>query len=530
MPKRLSIGYKYNDMSKIPILWVDDEIDLLKPHILFLENKGYQVNPCNNGREALELIQESPFEVVLLDENMPGINGLETLSELKQIKPALPVVMITKNEAEHIMEEAIGSKISDYLIKPVNPNQILLCLKKLLQHQHLVAEKTIQNYQQEFRSIALSLHDLNSHQDWIQFYEKMVYWELELEHLEDNSMLEIFETQMQEANRLFSKFVEQNYPEWLGNATNTPTLSHHLMEQEVFPRLHSHEPTLLVVIDNLRLDQWKVIADSLRPHYNLTSENNYYSILPTATQYARNALFSGLTPLEMEKKYPDWWKNDTDEGGKNLFEKEFLGANILRKNLDIKWSYHKIKKLSEGRQLLKTLQNHSQEALTVVVYNFVDMISHAKTEMEIIKELAADNKAYRSLTRSWFNNSPLLELIQKAASLNFQLLLTTDHGTINVKTPSSLIGDRETSQNLRYKTGRGMTFEKKQVMVANDPNQLQLPRLALNSQFVFAKEDAYFVYPKNYNYYAKHFLNSYQHGGISLEEMIVPFVALTPRS
>lgn len=517
-------------MSKIPILWVDDEIDLLKPHILFLENKGYQVHPCNNGREALDLIQHLPFEVVLLDENMPGLNGLETLSELKQIQPALPVVMITKNEAEHIMEEAIGSKISDYLIKPVNPNQILLCLKKLLQHRHLVAEKTIQNYQQEFRAIALSLHDLNTHEDWARFYEKMVYWELELEHLDDSSMLEIFETQMQEANRLFSKFIEQNYPSWISDGIDAPTLSHQLLEREVFPRLQQHKPTLLVVIDNLRLDQWKIVANSLRPFYNIATEKNYYSILPTATQYARNALFSGLTPLDMEKAYPDWWRNDTDAGGKNLFEKEFLGALIERKKQGIKWSYHKIKQLSEGRQLLKTLQNQKQENLTVVVYNFVDMISHAKTEMELIKELAADNKAYRSLTRSWFNHSPLFEMMQKAAQLDFQLLLTTDHGTINVRTPSSLIGDRETSQNLRYKTGRGMTFEKKQVMVAEDPQQLQLPRLGLNSQFVFAKEDTFFVYPKNYNYYAKHFLNSYQHGGISLEEMIVPFVAMTARS
>jgi hypothetical protein len=302
------------------------------------------------------------------------------------------------------------------------------------------------------------------------------------------------------------------------------------LAQEVLPRLSSSKPTLLVVIDNLRLDQWKIISQSLTNLYTVEAEKKYYSLLPTATQYARNALFSGMTPLAMSKTHPEWWKNDTDEGGKNLFEKEFLGAHLKRKNLDLKWSYHKIRNLTEGRQLVKSFQNHAKEQLTVVVYNFVDMISHAKTEMEIIKELAADNKAYRSLTRSWFNNSPLLEIIQKAAMLNFNLLLTTDHGTVNVQTPSSIIGDRETSQNLRYKTGRGLTYEPKQVMATDDPEQLGLPRLSFNHQFVFAKEDAYFLYPKNYNYFAKLFQNSFQHGGISLEEMIIPFVAMTPKS
>lgn len=517
-------------MQKIPILWVDDEIDLLKPHILFLADKGYQVTPCNNGREALDLIQETAFELVLLDENMPGLSGLETLTEVKQKQPTLPIVMITKNEAEHIMEEAIGSKISDYLIKPVNPHQILLCLKKLLQHNHLVSEKTIQNYQQEFRAIALSLNDLQTFDDWAAFYNKMVFWELELEHLEDTSMFEIFETQMQEANQLFAKFIENNYEEWIQNPSLAPTLSHQLLDREVFPKLRKEQPSLLLVIDNLRLDQWKIISDTFRSYYTIQEEKTYCSILPTATQYARNALFSGLTPLQMETMHPNWWKNDTDEGGKNLYEEAFLETHLKRKKHDVKWSYHKIKQLAEGKHLVRLLQNHSKEQLTVVVYNFVDMISHAKTEMEIIKELAADNKAYRSLTKSWFNNSPLLELIQKAAKLGFQLFLTTDHGTVKVKSPSSLMGDRETSQNLRYKTGRGMTFESKHVMTANDPHSLELPRLALNSQFVFAKEDVYFVYPKNYNHYARLFLNSYQHGGISLEEMIVPFVALTPRS
>ena len=335
---------------------------------------------------------------------------------------------------------------------------------------------------------------------------------------------------MKEANQLFAKFIEHNYEDWLKKTLPAPTLSHNLLDREVFPRLKSKQPTLLIVIDNLRWDQWKGIAQHIGDYYALTEEKKYFSIIPTATQYARNAIFSGLTPLEMSKTHPEWWRNDTDEGGKNLYEKEFLKAQLQRKNIALAWSYHKIRNLSEGKQLVKTFQNHTQEQLTVIVYNFVDMISHAKTEMEIIKELAADNKAYRSLTKSWFANSPLLEIIQKAASHKFNLLLTTDHGTVNVGSPSSLIGDRETSQNLRYKTGRDLTYESKDVMACQAPEEVQLPRLALNSQFVFAKEDNYFVYPKNYNHFAKLFQNSFQHGGISMEEMIIPFVVMSPKS
>lgn len=515
-------------MERIKILWVDDEIEMLKPHILFLEGRGYTTTGCNNGQDALDMIEAHSYDVILLDENMPGLNGLETLVEIKNKKPNIPVVMITKNEEEQIMEDAIGSKISDYLIKPVNPNQILLSLKKLLNQKNLVAEKTTQSYQQEFGKIAQSLLDLNTYEDWIAYFKKLMYWELELESLEDSSLFEIFETQMKEANTQFAKFITKNYPKWM-QGQSAPVLSHTVFDKYVVPELQEHQPTLLVLIDNLRYDQWKTIAPELRTLFTLEEEQTYFSILPTATQYARNAFFSGLTPLEIERRFPQWWKNDSDEGGKNLYEKELLEAHWKFLNLSRPISYHKITQLQQSQQLIKNLQNHTHEGLTTVVYNFVDMISHAKTEMEVIKELAPDNKAYRSITLSWFKNSPLKEVLKKAATLGFKVLLTTDHGTINVGHPSQVVGDRETSLNLRYKTGRSLSYESKEVLECKDPHSFQLPSVSMNSPFVFAKGDYYFVYKNNYNHFVNFFKNTFQHGGVSMEEMIIPFIVLNPR-
>ncbi|MBT2162997.1 T9SS response regulator signal transducer PorX [Zobellia barbeyronii] len=513
-------------MNKISILWVDDEIDLLKPHIIFLQGKGYDVITCQSGQEALEELQKSRVDIIFLDENMPGISGLETLAEIKILDSSIPVVMITKSEEEFIMEEAIGSKIADYLIKPVNPNQILLSLKKNLDHSRLVSEKTTSNYQQEFRKIAMDLSMVNSVEEWVDLYKRLIYWELRLEDIEDNSMFEILESQKAEANTHFGKFVERNYESWFDS--DGPVLSHTLFKDLVKPELKD-SPTLLLVIDNLRYDQWYAFEDTVSSFYKKNKEESYFSILPTATQYARNAIFSGLTPMAMEKKYPQWWKNDTDEGGKNLHEADFLGEQIKRLGLNLKWEYHKISSLKQGKNLSQNFKSQKDNDLTVLVYNFVDMISHSKTEMEVIKELASNDKAYRSLTQSWFKNSPLLEIIQQAQQMGMKLIITTDHGTINVKQPSKVIGDKETSLNLRYKTGRSLTYENKDVLAAKDPAQIHLPRINMSSSFIFAKNDLFFAYPNNYNHYVNYYRNTYQHGGVSLEEMIIPFIVLSPK-
>lgn len=516
-------------MREINILWIDDEISFLKSHIIFLEQKNYKVTPCQSGKEAIEVFKLQNFDIVFLDENMPGISGLDTLSELKTIKSNIPVVMITKSEEEYIMEEAIGSKIADYLIKPVNPNQILLSLKKNLDNSRLISEKTSSNYLQEFRKISMEMNDIKSSDGWIDFYKKLIYWEIELENSQDNTMLEILEAQKFEANFQFGKFIEKNYLSWF-NGESSPLLSHKLFETKIAPEISKDQSTLLIIVDNLRFDQWKSMESNVNKYYKIKNESLYYSILPTATQYSRNAIFSGLTPMEMENKFPNYWRNDNDEGGKNLYEDKFLDHQLLRLGYsNLIYEYIKITNLKSGKKLAETFKTKIQNDLTVVVYNFVDMLSHSKTEMEVVKELASDDRGYRSLTNSWFNNSPLLDIIKQAKELNFKLIITTDHGTINVKNPSKVIGDKNTSLNLRYKTGRSLSYDSKDVLAIKNPNSAGLPTISINSSFIFAKNNLFFAYPNNYNHYVSYYKNSYQHGGISLEEIIIPFIVLNPR-
>jgi CheY-like chemotaxis protein len=517
-------------MDKICILWADDEIDLLKPHILFLKEKGYDVETATSGNDAIDLVKKKEYDLVFLDENMPGISGLETLSRIKQMKQSLPVVMVTKSEEEHIMEDAIGSKISDYLIKPVNPNQLLLSLKKNLDTKRLVSEKTSTAYQQDFRELGNIINDRLSTSEWKDVYRKLVYWELELEKSKDEGLLEIYNFQKQEANARFARFIESNYINWLHHKSDdVPVLSHTLFKNKINPLLDDEEQVYLIVIDNLRFDQWKIIQPIIEEFYKLQTEDIFFSILPTATQYARNALFAGLMPSEIEKKFPKLWLNDEDEGGKNMHEDEFLTDQLRRLNRNIKHSYHKITNLSAGKKLSENLGNLSQNKLNVIVYNFVDMLSHARTEMEVIRELADDEPAYRSITRSWFEHSPLFEIIRNIANRKVKVVITTDHGTIHVKEPSKVVGDRNTNTNLRYKQGKSLDYVRNDVFEVKNPADAFLPRQHISTAFVFAKENKFFAYPNNYNHYVNYYRNTFQHGGVSLEEILVPFAVLSPK-
>lgn len=517
-------------MDKIRILWADDEIDLLRPHVLFLKEKGYDVTTATSGIEAAELVGKEDFDIVFLDENMPGLSGLETLTRIKNQRNEVPVIMITKSEEENLMEDAIGSKIADYLIKPVNPNQILLSLKKILDNKRIISEKTTSGYQQEFRSIGMTLSDRLSWQEWTDVYRKLVFWELELEKSNDQSMQEILTMQKQEANVAFGKFIEQNYVSWLnGKDKNPPTQSHTLLKNKLAPQLEKEGTIFFVLIDNLRFDQWKVLQPVLSQYFKVESEEMFCSILPTATQYARNALFAGLLPSEIEKRFPSLWKNDDDEGGKNLHEEEFLAANLKRIGRDVKFSYNKVTNYSAGKKLAESIPNLMQNKLNVIVYNFVDMLSHARTEMEVIRELADDDAAYRSLTLSWFEHSPIHDIIRQIAEKKCRMIITTDHGTIKVTEPSKVVGDRNVNTNLRYKQGKSLDYVKRDVFEVRNPADVFLPKNNVSSAYIFAKQDYFFAYPNNYNHYVTYYRNTFQHGGISLEEMIIPYIVLTAK-
>ena len=514
------------------ILWADDEIELLKPHILYLEDKGYAITPVNNGEEAVEQVDEQGFDVVFLDEQMPGMNGLDALSKIKTKHPNLPCVMITKSEEEHIMEDAIGSKIDDYLIKPLKPTQILMSLKKMLENKKLVSQKVNMDYQREFRELMMTLGDELSYEEWAENYKKLVYWELQIENTEERSMMEVLNSQKEEANSNFARFVMDEYESWLHTPESAPLMSHQLMRKRVFPELEkSNRPVFFVLIDNLRLDQWFLLSETINDYFRITRDELYYSILPTTTAYARNAIFSGLMPAQIKKKFPDYWVEDNDdEESKNQYEEEFLQEQLKSARLESKMSYHKVTNTKYAHQLADNISSLADtHDFNVIVYNFVDMLSHARTDSNMIRELAPDESAYRSLTNSWFQHSPLLTMLKTMAQKGAKVIITTDHGTVRVKRPFKIVGDRSVNTNLRYKHGKNLGFDEKDIFVARDPDNFMLPKQNVSTAYVFSIKDYFFAYPNNYNYYVKYYNNTFQHGGVSLEEMIIPYVHLEPK-
>ena len=517
-------------MEKTTILWADDEIDLLKPHIIFLEQKGYEVITANSGSDAIDLVRERHFDIVFLDEQMPGVSGIEALEVIKREHPNLPVVMITKSEEERIMEDAIGSNIADYLIKPVNPNQILLSLKRNLENKKLRDEKSSMSYQQEFRKISMDINNNLNYNEWIDQYKNLVRWELELQKSTDEGIKQILADQKQEADNIFTRFVERNYTGWIQGGSDKPVMSHTLVRDKVLPLLSEDDkPLFFIVIDNLRYDQWKAIQPIIETYFRVVSDDVYYSILPTTTQYARNSLFAGLMPLEIRRRYPKWWVDEEDEGTKNQYEGELFGEQLKRFGKNFKYSYNKVLNLQAGKKLTEQLPNLMQNKINVIVYNFVDMLSHARTEMEIIRELADDEEAYRSLMYSWFEHSSLLDMMRFIAEKQCDMVVTTDHGSTYVKNPVKILGDREVNTNLRYKYGKNLKYNPKEVFEVKDPEKIFLPRVNLSTSYVFAGSGGFFAYPNNYNYYVSYYRNTFQHGGISMSEMLIPVSHLTPR-
>lgn len=524
------------------LLWADDEIELLRAHLLFLEKKGYVVTTVTNGTDAIEECRHGSFDLVLLDEMMPGLSGLETLQRIKEIAPQVPVVMVTKSEEEDIMNQAIGQQIADYLIKPVNPNQILLTLKRHIHGREIVNEVVQQGYQQQFQRLSMEIMDCGCWEDWVAVYRRLVRWELELSGVDSPTLSETLNMQKQEANGGFAKFVKKHYLDWIaaataadgsvgvdgrgGRSSQPPTLSHQLLKQKVFPLLNDGHRVFLIVLDNFRYDQWKMLEQEIAGAFEI-DEDVYCSILPTATQYARNAIFSGLMPLQIARMFPDLWIDEDEEEGKNMNEERLIRMLIDRYRRRDTFTYHKINSSQEADRLLQQFNELARYDLNVVVFNFIDMLSHARTESRMVRELANNESAYRSITLSWFRHSVISDLFRLLALSDYRVIVTTDHGSIRTNNPVRIIGDRNTNTNLRYKLGRNLNYDSRDLFVIREPSKAQLPAPNLSTSYVFATGDDFLAYPNNYNYYVSYYRNTFQHGGISMEEMIVPVVTLT---
>ena len=511
-------------MTNGQLLWVDDEMELLRAHLLFLEKKGYEVTTASNGTDAIDLCRERSFDLVMLDEQMPGLSGLETLQRIKEISPATPVVMVTKSEEENIMNQAIGQKIADYLIKPVNPNQILLTLKKNIHRRELETEVTQSQYQQQFQLIAMQIMDCRNFQDWIELYKRLVHWELELSST-DSQMTEMLQMQKEEANLGFAKYVKKNYLEWIKGGERH-ILSPDIFKRKVFPLLDQGKKVFLVVLDNFRYDQWRMLSTELADQFDI-DEDLYCSILPTATQYARNAIFSGLMPNKIAEMFPDLWVDEDEEEGKNLNEAPLIQTQIDRYRRHETFSYHKVNNSADADKLMQQLPTLDKHALNVVVFNFIDMLSHARTESRMVRELASNESAYRSITLSWFRHSVIADFFKQLAQTDYHIIVTTDHGSIRCTKPVKIVGDRNTNTNLRYKLGKNLGYDSKDLFVIKDPRQAQLPQPNLSTSYVFATGDSFFAYPNNYNYYVSYYRDTFQHGGISMEEMLIPLISMT---
>jgi CheY-like chemotaxis protein len=516
-------------MREIRILWVDDEIGVLRSHILFLNERGFETDTCHSGNDAINMVREKAYDIIFLDEYMPGLSGIETLRRIKGVRPTIPVVMITKSEEEDIMDAAIGSQIADYLIKPVKPQQILMTLKRILNIEEIVTRQTTTVFREEFSTLSGMISSASTFEEWCELYRRLTFWQGELIRSSDTGMRDVLRMQESDANRAFAKYISNNYLRWIStDATDRPLISPAVMTKRIFPLISKGSPLFFIVVDNMRLDQWQTIAGDLRQMMRTVDEELYLSILPTTTQYSRNALFAGLMPAAIGEIMPDYWIDENDDEGKNLNEEKLLAKNLQRAGISCKWSYNKISSDAEGRSLNERISQLLGNDLNMLVYNFVDLLSHARTEINLIRDMTGDEGSWLSLTHSWFIHSPLIELLRLVSARGARVVITTDHGSVRVQKPVKVVGDRQTSMNLRYKTGRNLDYNPRDVFEITAPSRVGLPMSNISSRFIFACANDFLVYPNNYNHIVSYYRDSFQHGGISMQEMLLPLVSLEP--
>ncbi len=510
---------------------MDDEIELLRPHVLFLEEKGYRVTTVTNAEDAIELTARTDFDLLLLDEMLNGMDGLTALNEIQNLQPGLPVIMVTKNEEERLMEEAIGARIVDYLTKPVNPSQILLVCKKILESKKIAGERISRDYSSEFSQIAARIMGPLTWKDWIEIHLRLCDYELDLDQHPDLGLQQTLFDQKRDCNTEFGRFIERNYSGWLFS-DDRPALSIDIFKRYVKPHIDKRQRTILLVIDNLRYDQWLVLEPLLRDYFRITRES-YFSILPTATPYARNAIFSGMFPGDIEKQIPDLWQNsdENDDLSCNRFESQLMEKQLHNLKMELKPApkYVKILDIQEARSVAKRIQEYGDTPFSSIVINFVDILAHTRSSSDLIKEMIPNEAAFRSMTRSWFEHSHIFQALRQLADMGNTVVITSDHGSIRGLRGAKVIGDRETSTSLRYKFGKNIKADSKHALIVKDPKTFRLPARGINSNYLIAKEDFYFVYPTNYHYYLNFYADSFQHGGISLEEMILPLITLEPK-
>jgi len=518
-------------MQKKHILWADDEIDMLEPHVMYLRSKGYDVDTVTNGDDAIAKVNEGGYDIVLLDEMMTGKDGLATLEEIKALSPQTPVIMITKSEEESLMEDAIGQKIDDYLTKPVNPSQILMACKKILDSKNITTEKRSKRYVDDLRDLSNRLQNALEYTEWINLNLKLFSLDLELDSSAEPEFRQLLYDQRRECNVEFGKYIEKNYTKWIHSTKASPVLSTDLVKKYIIPELKRGRKIIFMIIDCMRLDQWLTLETYFYDYFNIKREY-YYSILPTATPFSRNAIFSGLFPEELEERYPEiWGQAADDESSLNRNEKELLEQNFLRNGYkpDQGLKYIKVVTNEEAKSLERNVKGYLEHQILAIVLNFVDVLAHSRSDMPILKEIAPNESAYRSLTRSWFEHSSIFNVIKEFSHSEHLLFITTDHGSIRGLRGTKVIGDRETSTNLRYKYGRSLKVDTKNAIFIKNPSEYRLPKFGINTTYVIAKEDYYFIYPTNYYKFLNYYKDSFQHGGASLEEMILPFIRLEPK-